>query len=778
MYTAWLRPFQRVETLLAPVFGVLFATALHAYFLSDYFPITGRRLPLLTFVAFAAGSVGFYFLFRALHSWIGSLTAKKIILLAATSLVLSVFLFYTSSNAWSDEFRYPSFLLPAHSVKIEATSRVPGLAVQWLSTSLGDISYQAARLQGWQRNGDELQLVDPADNWIEWQGKTGDELKIVFQRPSEEATVELTIDGRSEAIVLAASGDGPTNIVRSLHVPFYSSRAAAKTSLILTLAALFFALLTYLACNEREIARRFQSETALLPSGRSENWRGAILSFQRWEWLAIFLFFAAAILLRIFRLGELYPYPDEYLHLINAKRILNGAPVFSLYQRSMFMVTLPVALSFKAFGVSIWAGRLPGVIVNSLAVLPLYLAARKINRPTALLAVFLYATNPWIIAVARNVREYAYYPFYFFWVLYAMLLVLERLPDRLALGRSFLKQIHRGWLVPMLLLALPIIYGLEIDNLSTFKILLIAYGVFALFILAKFDPRARANYLPVAVLLVAAVLVGMSFIARQRNFISLELRVFAVPLQLFFPNPVQQWFYDRLNLIPLLAIFCAAAFGIWQYRHNPAPLFFATLLGAFLVFFVFFFARYYRPRYIFSVELWYTLVVAFGLYALWVLLSTFLPRKIYAAGIACLALAASFNSAQVLLPTTYDAGGFMPISVEYHYNLDTVDQYIREAMQPGDALVATIYNNYVSFTGNPKFRAVKAYDSANPKAVDTLLPIMKQYPTGWLVVDWHRYLYSEQHLPLKTFDLGGFRLEYIGQFYDEYMWRWHPVSGG
>lgn len=88
-------------------------------------------------------------------------------------------------------------------------------------------------------------------------------------------------------------------------------------------------------------------------------------------------------------------------------------------------MTIPAAAALKIFGNQLWAARLIGAIFNVLAVIPLYLLARKISRSVAVLACLLFATSPWIITFARVAREYAYYPFYFYWVILAMVLFVE-----------------------------------------------------------------------------------------------------------------------------------------------------------------------------------------------------------------------------------------------------------------------------------------------------------------------------------------------------------------
>jgi hypothetical protein len=188
-----------------------------------------------------------------------------------------------------------------------------------------------------------------------------------------------------------------------------------------------------------------------------------------WSYLLVLLaLLAIGLVLRTWNLAELPPYADELLHLETAKSIVHGQPLNSVvYLRSLYTVTIPVAISLLLFGVNLWSARFAGVIVNSLAVIPLYLLGRRINKFVALLAVGLYATNPWIIAVSRNVREYAYYSFFFYLVAWVMLKFYEGLPTGLILWRD-----HRNFLTPLNLiyaatLILILYYSAWIDRFST-----------------------------------------------------------------------------------------------------------------------------------------------------------------------------------------------------------------------------------------------------------------------------------------------------------------------
>ena len=214
-----------------------------------------------------------------------------------------------------------------------------------------------------------------------------------------------------------------------------------------------------------------------------------------------------ALLLRAFNLGNLYPAVDEYYQLIAAKQILQGAALSSVYQRSLWMVTLPVTIALRLFGNELWVARSVGVLFNVLAIIPLYFLTRKINRRIAVLSSLLYATSPWIITFARVVREYAYYPFYFYWIILAMVVFIEGIPEGFVFERDwkiFFKP-RMGFLG--LALIFPPIYGFYIDRLSTFSLILLAYLVFALFILLRFNLRDRRN-LPFLTLISGGILIG------------------------------------------------------------------------------------------------------------------------------------------------------------------------------------------------------------------------------------------------------------------------------
>lgn len=760
-----------IQMALALLFGFFAGASLHIYGLLDVLPLTGRRLPLLTGAAMLVSAVGFYILFGLLYSRTRAYPRKRLALMSGISILTALGLFYGATAAWHDAHRYPTFLLPENRLALRVLADQPQageiVSIEWMTTALGEVSYSAMQYDGWVRVDDRLILTEIAENQLVWAGKTGDHIQILLSI-AQPCVVKWVLNGVEHSAVFGEEGGANQSIQIPVKVPFYATRLAGQLAAVLVLAALIFTLLVL--GKEHESRHDAHMQSALSRSGISRLPTGNRRTY--WEGWPVILIILVALLLRVVNLNNLNPYTDEYIHMLAAKRILNGDPIFSIYQRSLFIVTLPVATFFRLFGLQFWAARLPGVIVNSLAIIPLYLVTRKINKPVALIASLLFATSPWIIAVARNVREYTYYPFYFYWIILAMLAVLQHLPNAIVLDRHFLRQIQPRWFVPAMLLVLPILYGLVVDRLSTFKIVFIAYCVFALFVLARVNWRHRANWIPLGILIITLIGGAIVFL-NYVSFITLAPKLSVKALLLFFPNPPQQWYFDRLAIISGLAILVGLAASIQYRRLNSVPLFLVALFSANLIFFAFFFSRGFRPRYVVSTEFWYIPVYAFSIYVIFSWLKSVLPKKAVLAIVLSLLALGSFNLQQTLLPVQYRQSGFMPITDEVHYQMSRVDQYVQANMAPGDALISTIYGNHVRLYDHPNFQAIGVFVNYG-QTNQGLIQFMQDHPQGWFVLDDLRYGETENPFPLASVTIGGVDLQYISEIDGQHIWRWQP----
>ena len=757
--------FLLLDILVSIFFGFIFTCAIHAYLLIDLFPITSRRLAFLTVFVFVAGLIASFFILKRIRLFLSDHPELRTIKLIGISLVASVVFFIAGSDNWQQPHRYPTFLLPTNTIAIiyqgfSAPDR--SISLTWFSTSVGEKSFDSMEKTGWEREGDQLILQDPASNQILWKGKTGEEITLVFSGLSQEREILVSINGTEDWQTFLP--DASNEQIFTIHIPvlFFASRWIAAISTILSLAILIFLFLIL------TIPRSCNSIRSSMYLADSSSQRKAS-TMRRNDWILILGMVVIAVLIRAYHLDALPPYTDEYIHLNTAKLLISGSPLYTLYQRGMYIVTLPVAFFFKLFSLGVFQARLVGVIFNSLAIVPLYLLMRKINKPTAILSALLFATNPWVIAVARNVREYGFYPFYFYWIIYLIVINLESFPRRI--DRSFFSRSHYRWFVTFILLILPVVFGLFIDPLSTFKIIFIAYGIYLLILLFYMEFNVKDQRIPRFLLLGIGIVLSVLIFSKQ-NFVSFDQPFSAAPLHLFFPNPVQQWYFNRLNIIPLTALMVAVFMGVKVRRQSIIPVIIILLTLAFSIYFSFFFDRYFKPRYISTLECWFIPLLAYGLNLIWIFTESIVRKKIFSTLIMVIMVASFFNPAQTYIAMSYSKGGFMPITDEYHYDLKEVDEYILKNSNPTDALISTIYKNHVKFYGRPVFIATASFNHNLKQPLSELQEFMTVHPKGWIVLDIHRGAYRNKSVPRETFTMRNTRIEFIGRFDDQLVWRW------
>lgn len=452
-----------------------------------------------------------------------------------------------------------------------------------------------------------------------------------------------------------------------------------------------------------------------------------------------------------------------------------GVPQQDLYQRSYYVVTLPVAAFFSLFGVHLWAARLPGILVNSIAIIPLYFLAKKINRKVAILACVLYATSPLVIALSRTVREYAYYPFFFYLILYGVIEVLEHFPKNFSVN-IWEKAVNKKVVILGLLLLLPIIYALIIDKSATFKVILLIYFVFTIFLLNKFNLKDKGNIWFLSAIATILMVGGVYIVNLNPNALSLvdsqNILTINKTLDLlgyFFFNPPQQWYYDRLLIIPVISIIIS---GVWAFRiqrKNFIPLFINILYLISILTFLFFFKFGYAARFFLHIQLWHILLFAIGLYGIWILLSFFVKEKKMLFLLFIIGISGTFNLQQIFKHTI---PAHTPITSTYHMDFQEIQSYLMQYADSDDVLVSKYYGRYANFVGVPKYKAI--YESSYSSEA------IAQNDTGWIVVDSPRYWIVQESLPMENVIIESKKTDYVGEFNDSsgllnYLWHWSTI---
>ena len=341
--------------------GIALGVFASSYWLIDIFPLESRKMIGFTLLISFVGTGGYFYLFRWLFAQLLLITRLRRIQIIVLSMLLGTFLFFASTAQWMEPALNINFLLPVHEFEIFIPPENAPEEVEliWFHTSLGDVSYNDIEYQGWERESKKLFLRDPSKNFFIWAGKSGEKIELTYQ-VTGNGSATLVWDGKEE---ITSLDTGLVNFRRSLEVPWYASREA-----ILFLGIVFFfvislSILVLIWPKRQAWKNKLEEKLDLLSQP----------VFRKGEWAIILSLILFSLALRVFNLESLPPHIEEYAHLNAAKQILLGESIKNVYQRSMFIVTLPITVLFAIVGPHIWLARLVGVLFNSLAIVPLYL---------------------------------------------------------------------------------------------------------------------------------------------------------------------------------------------------------------------------------------------------------------------------------------------------------------------------------------------------------------------------------------------------------------------
>lgn len=730
-------------------FGLASAVFADAYWLSEIFAPQSRRLIAgVVLIGALATAIAFFLYAWAEKRW-QTLGVERRKLLGG-SLLLGTLLLFGGTSQWFERPLYVTSLLPTHHLEIEVLSDTEvSLQLVWFTTSLGDVSFNELKQSGWQRKEDTLNLRTPSNNRLEWTGKTGKEVQIVFQS-NQSIQLQLIWNGQKENIEIPK---GRYVYRKTLSVPLYAS-----TSFVLTLGwgifgALSLALLLWIW---PERTRWTENITRWLISDQP---------YAHWEIVLLIGVGLLAFLLRAWNLENTFPAVDEYRHLFAARQMLEEGSLPE-YRRSFWTVTVPVMIAFRMWGVELWSARLMGVIFNVLGLIPFYLVARKFNRTVAIWAAFLYATNPLLIFFARMVREYAYYPFYFSLIAYIMIAFLERFPSKFSFRHQRTDLLSPRLFIPVLLLGLPIAYAIY-DNLSTFKLIFFSYLSLVVAISTKIDWQDRINRaLGIFGLVLGVIIVSLQYAAK--NFI-LTFRI--APLSYFFFNPPEQWYFNRGAVLAILAI---SVYIYFSFTTRVKCELLAFIQANFLIYLAFFtftdsLSRPFRLRHMMITEIWFVLIMAVGSLLLWRFIVSENNSRSFRALALGVFLLAFMNPSQILAPST-STGSLPPVSEDFVPNETALHTFMLTNARPDDILIASTYRYYVLWTRRPTFSAI--YQINTTTSLDEVKSLIHANPSGWIAIDSTRISVLTFD-PFRAFDSLG--LEYLGTFgdeNDEYLWRW------
>lgn len=477
---------------------------------------------------------------------------------------------------------------------------------------------------------------------------------------------------------------------------------------------------------------------------------------------------AGGLVLRLVNLDGFPLYVDEYPHVRTALSLIHGEQ--PVYTRAYYLVTLPVYYSFKLFGTHEWAARLPMVIMNMLAIFPLYFLGKKVNRFTGYAGVVLFTFNPWIVSVARTVREYAMIPLFFFLsaIFLLDLLNIESTNQRLYFKRNIWK----------ILVLIAIAVYVLIDPYSNFKIILVNYAVFTLFLLFKIWKRIQPRKTRIIWVGIAFIL-GWAFLEITgiiSNYIDIFFKDIGIQYwQSLVDNSYRQWYY-LMPWIGYLVIFIALLFSLKFFLGSPqrsdtALSYCFVIFSAVLLYLVFFLnegAFLGMVRYGALLEYWYVPIMALFFFIVYDLMRKFISNRVVPVILTMLLFLAFFVNYPAFSGIYSFTGGIHPVTREEHLIMEPAYQMLISQIDEDDVILCTHLNAYDELH-EKAFRdnQVIFYPSLVGEKLNATKEIISRYPEGWIV------LHTSSDLPEASFTVANRTVDYLGEQGDLFIWHWY-----
>ena len=142
------------------------------------------------------------------------------------------------------------------------------------------------------------------------------------------------------------------------------------------------------------------------------------------NWLLVVIL-AAAFFLRVYQLGHLSIWVDEYIHALRAKNMVTGAPSIG-FENNGILLTYSIYPFFKIFGTSDFWARFPSVLYAVGSIFMLFLVTKRLfNVKIAYISIVLLTFSQYHIFWSRIARNYSIFLFTFLVAVYLFLKFFE-----------------------------------------------------------------------------------------------------------------------------------------------------------------------------------------------------------------------------------------------------------------------------------------------------------------------------------------------------------------
>ena len=91
-------------------------------------------------------------------------------------------------------------------------------------------------------------------------------------------------------------------------------------------------------------------------------------------------------------------------------------------------------------------------------------------------------------------------------------------------------------------------------------------------------------------------------------------------IEALFFYPPQQWYFDRIVILPVLALLIGLYFARSVAQENPISILLFSLYVGYMIFFFRATNFNLQPRFVFAAHIWFVPILAMGLYGFWLFL--------------------------------------------------------------------------------------------------------------------------------------------------------------
>lgn len=499
------------------------------------------------------------------------------------------------------------------------------------------------------------------------------------------------------------------------------------------------------------------------------NPRDTVDSFLNKKYLIIIMvLIALAFLIRYHNLTITDPHIDEFHHLRGARVLLNIGETG--YTRSFFLTSLVSYLyriteSSTFYEYFYWA-RIPGIIIGSLIVPPIFLLSKnKHTKMIGLIAGFLWTISPWAINMSRMVREYIYYLGIMLICILLMRYVLKKLLyfDKKDLLKIFLSSA---------VIIYFCYYSLYIDRASTLKFIIpllgITYLSFFLVHIKEIFLRMDRNLIKIFLFIFLHLTLGFLFLRylynRAGSFIDLSsLEANWTWLTYFYANNFLHWWknFEPLNLSIILTI-VSIPFAVKKQDKNFFFILFICFLS--ILSYVYFFDRYVSVRYVFYILPFFIIITSYGLYNLFDISNYFTNKnlKYLYTLILTFFLIISFNLSNVRY-SIYER--------EEDYIADILS-FFEGRIEEEDIFISTYVRHALILEFNIEGSKLYRYSFKEPDMDEKVIEIVNNNRQGFLILGRARGNWDTRYPKSETFTLGEGKA-WIIRLHDNYkVYRW------